>query len=541
MGAATGHRPSPGIGDPCGAAARTRRARRLPVVLLLTALAVLGGCGADPPAPAPPDGPTLRAGWAEGGVALRWAPRGAAPAAWRVQRRTCERCPWSTVRTLPGEARGWTDTDGLPGATLGHRVLGEQDDGPPTASPPVRTDVRANAELGFVSAAGLVTNGDVRLTDATAALRRLRTEGSATTVRADFGAAQLDEGRPRPFARLDRIAEAAARAGVDVIGIVQPRFDGPRPWAAVSYSPQATGRLATDPRVREAYARFAARLVARYGTRGTYWDEAARRGVPRRPITRWQIANEPWFDGFGISEGGARSFTDLVLQAAPAMRAADPARARILMPMADALTTSTYVRWARAAVSEGRAARLRGLVDAVTIHPYPFAVQENGRSLPPTMSRCVARETSQAQHGSSFCRVRSLRSDLVAADPGGLGQTPIWITELGLPTCAPPPGQRWTDGARCVSDAEQRRGVDEAFGLLRRWNAEPGDRALRLAGLVWFLDVDGFARDSEDPAARTALGYYGLFQRPDDGVFGGAAKPAWASWRREAARGIPAG
>lgn len=509
----------------------------------LLALAVLGlvlaACGSDEPAPGPaPGAPGLRAeARGDGRIALRWTPPAGGAASWEVQRRSCAGCPWRTAVRLGPARTGWTDAGVLPGSVPGHRVVSVGPDGTRRASAPTRTEAGGRARLGFVSVADRSAAGPGSLGPAVAWLRRLRDEGAATTVRLDLGADDL-RGGGRRWRTIDRSVELAARAGLDAVATVQPRYAGERPWAAASFVEEPTARLATDPGVRDAYVRFTRALVERYGTRGTYWAGAERRGVPRRPVRLWQIGNEPWFDGFGVSDEGSRRYTDLAVRAGRAVHAADPGAAKVLVPTAELLLTSTTVRWARAGLGGGRTARVREVADAFTAHPYPFATPTGDGERPPRMSRCVPREQDEADHARSFCRIRTLRSDLLDLDARGLGELPIWITELGQPTCDPGDGRGWAYADRCIDRAEQARGVADAFALLRRWNADRR-RPLRVAGLVWYLDADPLL-PAEAARIRDPIVHYGLFGRRAAAPYGDVPKPAWSVWRREAARGIAA-
>ena len=80
----------------------------------------------------------------------------------------------------------------------------------------------------------------------------------------------------------DRVVAAAARAGITI----QPNLVQSPEWSrrdpAEQWSP---------PRDPADFAAYAAALVHRYGDRGSFWREHP--ALPRRPIRRWQVWNEP--------------------------------------------------------------------------------------------------------------------------------------------------------------------------------------------------------------------------------------------------------
>ena len=119
----------------------------------------------------------------------------------------------------------------------------------------------------------------------------------------------------------DRIVALAAARGMTVLPIIMycP------PWAALT--PRAPGTL--DVPARPAlYAAYAAALVHRYGPQGSFW--ATHRGLPRLPIERWQVWNEPSFDYYW-PQPFAASFVPLLAAAHAAIKTADPS-AQVVLP-----------------------------------------------------------------------------------------------------------------------------------------------------------------------------------------------------------------
>ncbi len=152
------------------------------------------------------------------------------------------------------------------------------------------------------------------------------------SVRTTFNwdTAQPVAGGPLDFHQSDRIVALAAARDMTVLPVVMycP------PWAALT--PRAPGTLAV-PAQPALYAAYAAALVHRYGPQGSFW--AAHRGLPRLPIERWQIWNEPSFDYYWPQPFTA-SFVPLLAAAHAAIKTADPS-AQVVLPGFPDLASST--------------------------------------------------------------------------------------------------------------------------------------------------------------------------------------------------------
>lgn len=219
----------------------------------------------------------------------------------------------------------------------------------------------------------------------------------------------------------DRLARLAASHGVSWLPVVIGAPD----WAApVSAWP---------PRVRwyEEYALFVARAANRYGPNGLFWLTHPR--LPYRPVTAWEIHNEPNLGSFWRGDPSPAEYADLVRWLAPAIHAAAPATRTLLagMPIRRA-EDFAYVRRAM------RIERLRSNVDVTTSHPYAESARE-----------AVALAS----------KVRRLAP-----------RKPHWVTEVGWATAGDHP-------YLVVSLAEQARRVRQVFSGLRRRG---------IADVTWF-------------------------------------------------------
>jgi len=149
------------------------------------------------------------------------------------------------------------------------------------------------------------------------------------------------------FSGYDRLLEDARQRGLRVLGCIA--FD------SKLYGP------VREPAGREAYARFAAALAARY----------------KEHHVIWEIWNEPntmtfWGKhGKGNSEQYAAEYTALVKEVAPAMRKADPG-CFIAAGSVSCLWPPSY-NWTENCFKQGI---LQSGVDAWSVHPYGFKSPE---------------------------------------------------------------------------------------------------------------------------------------------------------------------
>ena len=125
-------------------------------------------------------------------------------------------------------------------------------------------------------------------------------------------------GGPLQWERYDAFVAALARQRIRVFPVL---FRAPE-WARTGDPTQAGSP--PDP---DAFARFAAAAVARYGHRGAFWS--ALRGLPRMPVTHWQVWNEPNLDDYWLSRPWATTYTALLRTANDAIKGIDP-RAKVV-------------------------------------------------------------------------------------------------------------------------------------------------------------------------------------------------------------------
>jgi hypothetical protein len=159
-------------------------------------------------------------------------------------------------------------------------------------------------------------------------------------------------GRPTDFSSYDALVEAAAEHHIAVLPVIQnaPAWDGQ------SYS----GGVVRLPRSAAPYAAFAKALVQRYGPTGSLWK--ANPGIPKGPITMWQIWNEPNIPAFWPPQPYYSRYVTLLRAAHQAIKAADPSAKVVLA----GLPNYSWTEIAR--IDRFRGAR--NLYDVAAIHPY---------------------------------------------------------------------------------------------------------------------------------------------------------------------------
>jgi hypothetical protein len=116
---------------------------------------------------------------------------------------------------------------------------------------------------------------------------------------------------------LDRFMTATSQAGITVMPVL---FDPP---ASLTTAPAGGGMRGNyPPRDLGAIGDFGAQLAGRYGTHGTFWDQNP--GVPRHPITAWQIWNEPNIPVYWRPAPNPARYVQMLRLASQKIKAVDP-------------------------------------------------------------------------------------------------------------------------------------------------------------------------------------------------------------------------
>lgn len=173
-------------------------------------------------------------------------------------------------------------------------------------------------------------------------------------------AVQPDSPRQRyDWSEPDRLARLAAINGVSWLPVIVGAPD----WAA------AVSAWPPDERWYRPYALFVARAASRYGPNGLFWLLHPR--LPYRPVTAWEIHNEPNLKSFWRGDPRPGEYAELVALLAPVIHAAAPGTRTLLAGMP--VKRPEHFAYVRRAMRIGR---LRRNIDVTTSHPYGDSARE---------------------------------------------------------------------------------------------------------------------------------------------------------------------
>jgi hypothetical protein len=303
----------------------------------------------------------------------------------------------------------------------------------------------------------------------------LQANAGAGVVRIVFNWAGI-ETRPGvyDFSRYDEWMRSVANHRMRVLPIL---FDTP------SFYGRQSRRGTYPPRNVDAYARFAAAAVGRYGPNGSFFTDNP--DVPKVPIRSWQIWNEPNLRAYWLPRPNAREYVQMLRAAYQAIRAVD-GRAEVVTAGIPASLLSGAIRFERFV---GAMYKAKGARYFDTLAPNAY-----GR-------------TAQDVIGS----IGNLRKLM---NRNGDRRGKIWVTEVG-----------WgTGGPRSRFNIGERRQAVEIPKLLRGLYRVRG--RLRLRGVVYFgwQDLRPYA-----PKFKDMWGLHtGLFK------LNGRPKPAYRAFKRVA-------
>ena len=268
---------------------------------------------------------------------------------------------------------------------------------------------------------------------------------------------------PPDWSSLDHSVTLAAEHRMTVL----PFAWGTPDWLASN--PRAEPMF--SPRARRAWARFLRSAARRYGPGGVFWQEHPE--LPRLPIRRWQLWNEPNILSFSL-DPSPRRWAGLIKLGARAIHSVNPG--------AEILASGFFGRPLQRpniqpAIFLRRALRgtgLRHFIDGIAVHPYV----PRARDIPKT--------------------IRPLRRVL---RDFGRARLPLWVTEMGWGSDSFE--SRWERGWR-----GQARELNVAMGILTRNRAR-----WRIRRAYWYSWIDAPVCQFCDSS--------GLF------TAGGRAKPSW--------------
>ena len=253
----------------------------------------------------------------------------------------------------------------------------------------------------------------------------ITSQTGARWLREDFLWSKIEPSPGRfDFSYFDHFMLLASRKGVHVL----PLLDGTPAWAGAHWN-----TIPSDP---STYARFVAAVVGRYGPHGSFWAQHPE--LRAYAIQTYELWNEPYFDNGNAGHYDPARYAALVKAAASAGRAVDPSAKYLLeAEITGRQIGSKWVSWIDALYQA--APDLNNYFDAIAIHPY-------GRDT-----------TGLSDHGwGQMRRTEVLRNAFVSH---GAADKPLWITEVGWPTC--------TQGSdRCVHGSQQAASITALFNYL---------------------------------------------------------------------------
>jgi polysaccharide biosynthesis protein PslG len=240
---------------------------------------------------------------------------------------------------------------------------------------------------------------------------------------------------------LDRFMSEASRHGISVLPIL---FNPP---PEITTRPPGGGeRGAYPPRDPGAIGDFGARIAARYGTSGAFWNEHPE--LPRLPIRAYQIWNEPPLPVYWRPAPDPAAYVRMLRAAHDRIKAVDPAAEIVTAGLPDS--------------------RIKGAVPIERFIRGMYAAGANGAF--DTLALNAYASTGKGVVGK-VRRFRRLMNRLGDADAA------IRVTEFGWADRGPERKRgRYTAGRR-----GQARHVYES--IRRLWAAR---RRLRLKGLVYY-------------------------------------------------------
>jgi len=231
--------------------------------------------------------------------------------------------------------------------------------------------------------------------------------------------------------RYDRIVRSMAVNGMRWLPVL---------GYATRWSSTVKGTSYGAPRHVTDYAAYAAAVAARYGSRGTFWAENPM--VPRLPVRAYEVWNEPNWAHFWRPAPDAARYAQMLVAAAIAIRAADPAATVVSGGLASPQSPTAFVRAMLAAQPS-----IPAVVDAVGYHPYA----RSGRA--------------------TIALVRGMRRTLDAAGASSMG---IAVTEVG-----------WTQLAAGRPESLPESTRAGAFALMTDAFARGNCRVDRLVPFMW--------------------------------------------------------
>jgi GH35 family endo-1,4-beta-xylanase len=258
---------------------------------------------------------------------------------------------------------------------------------------------------------------------------------------------------------------------------VLPFLNGSPGWVAGdSRAPPLRSKKA-----KRAWKQFVKACVKRYGKHGKFWRTHP--GVPKVPITTWQIWNEPNNPNYFSPKPKPKAYAKLVKLARKAARSRDKHARIVLAGMFGKPEPEGSMTAKRFLKKFYKAKRAKRLFNAVAVHPYAPTIRNLKRQMK-SLHKVIKRHHDNAK---------------------------MWITEMGWGSA--PPSKRWP----LLKGVEgQKKMLKRSFRLLihnrKRWH---------LKRVYWFLWRDAAPDAPTNCSFCKSSGLFRYDYKP---------KPAWSAF-----------
>ncbi len=302
-------------------------------------------------------------------------------------------------------------------------------------------------------------------------------------IRQEFDWSQIEPSRGTfDWSRYDQFMLVSAQNGAHVLPdlLDTPSWDGPS-WNAIPSNPSD-------------FATFVAAVVGRYGPHGTFWT--AHPTLASYAVQTFEVWNEPYYSNGNNGNYDPGAYARLVKAAAIAGRSADSgAKFLLAADNTSALVNSTWVWWIDAVYQA--VPDLNSYFDGVAVHPYGDDLTNVSFPTP-----------GVAYNGyNQVRRVESIRQQFVGH---GASDKPLWLTEIGWPTCT-------SGSTRCTTASGQASDLTTVFNYARgSWASY-----VRAVFVYCFQDNNSNSADPEND--------YGLVD------YNGNTKPALSVFKAQTA------
>ena len=226
---------------------------------------------------------------------------------------------------------------------------------------------------------------------------RMMREADSTTFRTIFpiSGAKSSRNGEYDWTHMDSYVRMSAYLGIQL----QPVLYGSPPWISKERSAvPLKGEAAAE------WHEYLSAVVKRYGENGDFWNDYYEGYTPYRPITVWQVWNEPNSITWWAPRPNPTQYAKFFARSADTIKAVDPT-ARVMTAGIVAKPTNKHAIPGKKFIKRVLAVRAaREQVDILGFHPF-------SPSIPGVRKQIVSARK--------------------ALNRAGLRSTPIWITEIG--------------------------------------------------------------------------------------------------------------